>query len=213
MKNLPFFASVSAAAVLGGSEIWIAQASGRTPPDALLYGMIIAAVTLWIILMAQALWGYWPFIARNEVSTLRVRAKEQDRFARLAWARIGHLTDLTAVLTCERALDPIDRKIWALEEQLSTSISPALLFPLWHDAALEWLTIVARLIPTMPCEFAPSDQHAARRVRHSLPQGRNLSSADIKAIVAYRLEREQLVIARDKFAQYCQPILCPVSRD
>jgi len=157
--------------------------------------------------MALVLWGHWPFIARNEVSTLRVRAKEQDRFARLAWTRIGHLTDLTAVLTCERALDPIDRKILALEEQLNTSTNPAVLFPLWHDAALEWLAIVARLITTMPCEFAPSDQHAARRVRHSLPQGRNLSSADIKATVAYRLEQEQLIALRDRFAQHRQSIL------
>lgn len=101
-------------------------------------------------------------------------------------------------LVIERDLARAERDLQRAAEQVEHWDMLARDLPRWNAAMEQWSALVARIDPGLAPDTGPASDAELQAARAQLPPARNFSSQDLKAAVAYFVQRQRIVAAHER---------------
>jgi hypothetical protein len=184
------------------AEAALAWAADLPAWAVLLFALSVAVLVVWACFGIRLLALRRRMPDRREVRAMRRLQSAQQHFNLNAWRRLDRAEAALRLALASDRLCAIEARLDEAAARIEGLDAPAAAIAAWHGDAQAWLDEAAPHLPSLADAVGPITPAARERARDRLPVGRNLSSADLKAMIGYLAEAEQISRARQMFDEH-----------
>lgn len=177
-------------------EAGLAGLAGLPAWAILLFSLTCATLFIWAALGVRLLMLRRRMPARREVRAMLRLQSAQQHFNLKAWRRLDRTEAALRLALASERLRPIEARLDDAAARIERLDAPVTAIAGWHADARAWLEEATRHLPSLVNVVGPVSPEARENARDRLPAGRNLSSADLKAMLGYLAKAEQMGRAR-----------------
>ncbi len=188
-----------AAALAEGALAWAAALPAWA---VLLFSLSAGALAVWACFGIRLLVLRRRMPARREVRAMRRLQAAQQHFNLNAWQRLDHAEGALRLALASDRLRAIETRLDEAAARIERLDAPAGAIAEWHDNAQAWVNEAASHLPALAEIVGPITADAREQARDRLAPGRNLSSVDLKAMLGYLAEADQIARARQMLDDY-----------
>jgi hypothetical protein len=182
-----------AAGTLQGALTWL----GGQPAWLLAFTAVTAAALVaWIALAVAITRHLLRAPSANDVRRMLMLQESQHAFNHAAWRLLQRDAEAIRFLHADQSLVAVEQDLVAAAHAVETVDAVAAAMPRWHEMRAKWYDLSRQALPELV--MRDPNERELRAARDRLPHGRNLASADLKAMIFYLAQATQLANDRTR---------------